>query len=72
MKKVIILIVVVLSMSNRSFSQEIDFENFDFYHHVDDEFDKMDTAHMVNFIQSFIPVVEKMANAATKEIILKK
>jgi Zn-dependent M28 family amino/carboxypeptidase len=49
-----------------------DFENFDFYHHVDDEFDKMDTVHMTNFIQSFIPVVEKMANAATKEIVLKK
>jgi Zn-dependent M28 family amino/carboxypeptidase len=49
-----------------------DFENFDFYHHVDDEFDKMDTAHMTNFVQSFIPVVEKMANVATKEIVLKK
>jgi len=48
-----------------------DFANFDFYHHVDDEFDKMDTAHMANFIQSFIPVVEKMTNAATKEIVLK-
>jgi len=45
---------------------------FPYYHHVDDEFENMDTAHMTAFIQQMIPVVEKMANSATKEIVLKK
>lgn len=49
-----------------------DFENFDQYHKVDDEFDRMDTAHMANFINEMLPVIEKMVNAPTKEITLKK
>ncbi|MGK4569369.1 M20/M25/M40 family metallo-hydrolase [Flavobacterium sp. 3HN19-14] len=47
-----------------------DFENFDFYHEPGDEFGRMDTAHMTSFVQVIIPVVEKMANSATKEIKL--
>lgn len=45
---------------------------FKFYHQLDDEFEKMDTAHMTGFIQLMIPVVEKMVNAPTHEIVLKK
>lgn len=48
-----------------------DFKNFDYYHHVKDEFEVMDIPHMTRFIQDVLPVVEKMANAETKEIILK-
>jgi hypothetical protein len=45
---------------------------FKFYHQLDDEFDQMNTTHMTNFIQTMIPVVEKMVNAPTHEIVLKK
>lgn len=45
---------------------------FPFYHKLDDEFEAMDTKHMTSFIQQMIPVVEKMVNAKTKEIVLKK
>lgn len=45
---------------------------FKYYHHVDDEFDKMDTKHMRDFIQQMIPVADKVINAPTKEIVLKK
>lgn len=48
-----------------------DFKNFDYYHHVKDEFEEMDIPHMTSFIQDIIPVVEKMANAERKEIVLK-
>jgi Zn-dependent M28 family amino/carboxypeptidase len=49
-----------------------DFTNFDYYHHVKDEFENMDIAHMTSFIQNIIPVTEKMVNAPTREIVLKK
>jgi hypothetical protein len=49
-----------------------DFENFDFYHKPDDEFELMDTVHMANVVNKMIPVLEKMMNAETKEIQLKK
>ncbi|WP_294818789.1 M28 family peptidase [uncultured Flavobacterium sp.] len=45
---------------------------FPFYHKLGDEFEAMDTKHMTSFIQQMIPVVEKMVNAKSKEIILKK
>ncbi|WP_299111882.1 M28 family peptidase [uncultured Winogradskyella sp.] len=48
-----------------------DFTNFDYYHHVDDEADKMDYEHMVSFIEKMIPALEGMMNAPTKEVILK-
>ncbi|MUU79591.1 M28 family metallopeptidase [Winogradskyella endarachnes] len=48
-----------------------DFSNFDYYHHVDDEADKMDYEHMVNFIEKMIPALEGMMNAPTKEVVLK-
>lgn len=49
-----------------------DFENFDFYHKPDDEFELMDTVHMANVVNKMIPVLEKMMNASFKEIQLKK
>lgn len=45
---------------------------FPYYHHVDDEFENMDTAHMAAFIQQMLPVATKMINAPTREIVLKK
>ena len=48
-----------------------DFKNFEYYHHVKDEFEEMNIPHMTRFIQDILPVVEKMANAKEKEIVLK-
>jgi hypothetical protein len=45
-----------------------DFENFDYYHHVSDEFKAMDIGHMTHFIQEMLPAVTKMANSPTQEI----
>jgi Zn-dependent M28 family amino/carboxypeptidase len=45
-----------------------DFTNFEYYHHVDDEADKMDYVHMNNFINSMIPAIEGMTNSESKEI----
>ncbi len=45
-----------------------DLSNYDFYHHVDDEIDKLDYAHMANLINTLIPAIETMSNTATKEI----
>ncbi|MFC0604758.1 M28 family metallopeptidase [Winogradskyella pulchriflava] len=47
-----------------------DFTNFEYYHHVDDEPDKMDYEHMASFINKMIPALEGMMNAPTKEVIL--
>ena len=47
-----------------------DFENFQFYHQPDDEFELMDTKHMTNVISKTIPVLEQMINAPKKEIKL--
>lgn len=47
-----------------------DFTNFDYYHHVDDEADKMDYIHMTNFVNKMIPALEGMMNSPTKEVVL--
>lgn len=47
-----------------------DFENFDFYHQPDDEFELMKPEHMANVINKMIPVLEQLLNASTKEIQL--
>ncbi len=48
-----------------------DFTNFEHYHKVGDEFELMGVEHMSEFIIKFIPVMEKMANATSKEIVNK-
>lgn len=45
-----------------------DFENFEYYHHVSDEFKAMDISHMTSFIQELLPAVAQMANVSTQEI----
>ncbi len=45
-----------------------DLSNFDFYHHVDDEIDKLDYPFMASLINKLVPVMEQMANTETKEI----
>ncbi|CAA9200492.1 M20/M25/M40 family metallo-hydrolase [Flavobacterium collinsii] len=47
-----------------------DFENFDFYHHVSDEFKVMDIPHMTSFIQEFLPAVTKITITPTEEITM--
>jgi Zn-dependent M28 family amino/carboxypeptidase len=47
-----------------------DFENFEYYHHVSDEFKAMDIHHMTLFIQEFLPAVTKMASSTSKEIFM--
>ena len=49
-----------------------DFENFEFYHHVSDDFKAMDISHMTSFIQELLPAITKMANTTTREIIMLK
>lgn len=49
-----------------------DMEKFAFYHQLGDDFEEMNVPHMTAFIQEMIPVTEKMVNAATREIVLKK
>ena len=47
-----------------------DFTNFDYYHHVDDEADKMDYNHMADFINKMVPAFEGVLNSPTKEVNL--
>ncbi|MBZ9629407.1 M20/M25/M40 family metallo-hydrolase [Salegentibacter sp. LM13S] len=49
-----------------------DFTNYDYYHHVADEAEKLDVGHMTNVIESVIPGILKMANTPEKEIKLNK
>ena len=48
-----------------------DFENFDFYHHVSDEFKVMDIPHMTSFIQELLPAVTQISSTSTEEITMK-
>jgi len=45
-----------------------DFENYPYYHHVDDEISEMDFNHMAKVINTSLPVLEKMTNAKEHEI----
>ena len=47
-----------------------DFSNYDYYHHVDDEFEKLDTAYMEKFIEAMIPPLAGIANATEKKVKL--
>jgi len=45
-----------------------DFTNFNFYHKVGDEVDRMDFEHMTQVINNMIPVLEGFSNSPEKEI----
>ncbi|KAF2333247.1 M20/M25/M40 family metallo-hydrolase [Flavobacterium daemonense] len=47
-----------------------DFENFEYYHHVSDEFKVMNIPHMTSFIQELLPAVTKIASTPTEEITM--
>lgn len=47
-----------------------DVSNYDYYHHVDDEVDKLDFEHFTNFTNAMLPVIETICNTPTKEIKL--
>ena len=46
-----------------------DFTNYTHYHKVGDSYELIDLNHMVNVINTLIPVLEKVVNAESKEII---
>lgn len=45
-----------------------DFTNYDYYHHVDDEFKEMDVAFLTELIEEITPGLIEMANTETREI----
>jgi hypothetical protein len=45
-----------------------DFENFEYYHHVSDDFKAMDIPHMTSFIQELLPAITNMTNTSSQEI----
>jgi hypothetical protein len=47
-----------------------DLTNYDYYHHVDDESNELNYEFMGNLISEIIPVIEKMSNTPTKEIVM--
>lgn len=49
-----------------------DFENFEYYHHVADDFKAMDIPHMTSFIQEMLPAITQMANTPTQEMKMLK
>lgn len=46
-----------------------DFTNFGFYHHVDDELEKMDMGHMADFINKMVPVVKGLVNGESVPVL---
>lgn len=47
-----------------------DLTNFDYYHHVDDEVDKLDFEFMTHILNVLAPAIETMSNTKEKEITL--
>jgi Zn-dependent M28 family amino/carboxypeptidase len=45
-----------------------DLTNYDFYHHVDDEADKIDYEHMATVVNKLVPAIVAISNSETKEI----
>ena len=44
--------------------------NYNYYHHVADEAQRLDVEHMAGVVESVIPGILKMANTSEKEIKL--
>ncbi|WPO79624.1 M28 family peptidase [Flavobacterium sp. KACC 22761] len=47
-----------------------DFENFEFYHHVSDEFKVMNIPHITAFVQELLPAVTQITITPTEEITM--
>lgn len=47
-----------------------DFTNYDYYHHVDDEVSELNFDFMAELINDCVPVITKILNTPTKEIVL--
>lgn len=45
-----------------------DFTNYDYYHHVKDEFEEMDVPFLTQLIEDITPGIVRMANSESKEI----
>lgn len=47
-----------------------DLSNYDYYHKVGDEADKLDYKHMASLINKLIPAIEEMSNTPNKDIVM--
>ncbi|WP_093113512.1 M28 family peptidase [Salinimicrobium catena] len=47
-----------------------DFSNYDYYHHVNDEFEELDVEHMDRMIEALVPGLREMANSEENHIKL--
>ena len=45
-----------------------DLTNYDYYHHADDEADKLDYEHMAKVVNKLVPAIEAISNTDTQEI----
>ena len=45
-----------------------DLSNYNYYHHVDDEADKLDFKHMTSLLNKILPAIEMICNKPSKEI----
>ena len=45
-----------------------DLSNYDFYHHADDEAEKLDYEHMAKVVNQLVPAISTIANSETQEI----
>ncbi|TDS65350.1 M20/M25/M40 family metallo-hydrolase [Myroides indicus] len=48
-----------------------DYQNFEYYHHVKDEAEKVDLSFMTNLTNELIPIIGKLVNLPTKELSIK-
>ncbi len=49
-----------------------DFTNYDYYHHVDDEFAQLDVQHMDQLVEALVPGLRKMANSEENQITVNR
>ncbi len=47
-----------------------DFTNYEYYHHVEDEAEKLDYQHMADLVNNLIPAIEKISQSKIQEIKL--
>lgn len=48
-----------------------DFDNYQYYHHLQDEFSKMNISHMTKIINKVNPAIVRLINSPTREVVLK-
>lgn len=48
-----------------------DYQNFEYYHHVKDEADKLDVSFMTNLTNELLPIIGKLVNLPAEELSIK-